>query len=65
MSTHVTPPRLWTIPEVASYLGVHEHTVRRKIADGQLPAIKLGDEPRNAIRVSETALTQWLKEHAR
>ena len=65
MPTHATQPRLWTIPEVAQYLGVHEHTVRRKIADGQLPAIKLGDEPRNAIRVSETALTHWLKEHAR
>ena len=64
MSTHAMQPRLWRISEVAEYLGLHEATVRRKVAAGELPAIKLADTDRGAIRVSETDLTEWLKGHA-
>lgn len=31
-----------TIPEVADYLGVTERMVRRLIADGRLPKLKVG-----------------------
>jgi excisionase family DNA binding protein len=67
MSTHAPPQRLtrlWTVAEIAEYFSVHEDTIRRKIAAGQLPSIKLGDDTRNALRVREDDLTDRLKQHA-
>ena len=52
-------PRWLTVKETASRLGVHEITVRRKIAQGDLPALQLGG-PGTAIRVSEDELERWL-----
>ncbi len=52
-------PRWLTVKETASRLGLHEITVRRKIAQGDLPALQLGG-PGTAIRVPEDELEQWL-----
>lgn len=34
--------RLWTVAEAAKHLDVHEETVRRRIARGDIPAFKTG-----------------------
>jgi magnesium chelatase family protein len=42
MANADTLPRLLTVPEVADELGLSKRTVRRRIADGEIPAVKLG-----------------------
>ncbi len=50
---------LLTIPETAARLNLSEHTVRRRIASGELPAVRLGA----LIRIDPDDLEQWLAEH--
>jgi excisionase family DNA binding protein len=50
---------LLTIREVASVLGVSEVTVRRKVANGELPAVRLGGK-HSAVRVDPEDLEAWL-----
>jgi excisionase family DNA binding protein len=51
--------RLLTIDEVAERLGLSRHTVERKIAAGEIPALQLGGR-HSPIRVDERELEAWL-----
>lgn len=53
---------LLKIPEVAKYLQVSEHTVKRRIAAGELRAVKVGPhcyrvDPRDLAKFTEAAKT--------
>jgi excisionase family DNA binding protein len=52
-------PRLLTVFEVATRLNVSESTVRRLIADDELPSLQLGGK-RKALRIDESEFTAWL-----
>jgi excisionase family DNA binding protein len=43
----LTPPKLVSVSQAACQLGVSQKTVRRRIADGKLPCVKVG----RAVRV--------------
>ena len=47
-----------TVARVAELLSVAELTVRRKIAVGEIPAVRLG--ARGAVRIPEDELAAWL-----
>lgn len=49
-------PKTYTINEFAEELKIHHGTVRRMIADGTIPHIRLG----RAIRIPGTALDKLL-----
>ena len=48
-----------TVARVAELLSVSELTVRRKIATGEIPAVKLATAGRGAVRIPEDALEAW------
>lgn len=48
-----------TVAEVATELACSEPTVRRRIRDGELPAVQLGG-PGSAVRVPRAGLQAWL-----
>jgi excisionase family DNA binding protein len=48
-----------TVAEAADLLGVNHQTVRRKIAQGELPAVQLGG-PGSHIRIPRAAFDAWL-----
>lgn len=50
------PVRLYTADDVAELLHVSTRTIRRMIATGQLPVIRLG----RAVRVHPSALTELM-----
>ena len=52
-------PRLLTLRETAERLGVSVDTVRRRIAEGALPAIQLGGRG-TSVRVDPAELERWL-----
>jgi excisionase family DNA binding protein len=56
--TNATPSRLLSPAEVAKLLGLHRNTVYRKISDGSLPAVRLGEE--GPLRVDAGELEEWL-----
>jgi excisionase family DNA binding protein len=45
-------------------LGVSEPTIRRRVADGSLRAVKLGDSRNCAVRIPRSALDEWLHREA-
>ena len=47
----------YTIQEAAIKLGFSDKTIKRRIKDGDLPAVKIG----KSIRIHETALTEFEK----
>jgi excisionase family DNA binding protein len=49
-----------SISEVAMLVGVSGRTIRRRIATGELRAVKLGTAPNSVVRVSLEALVEWL-----
>jgi excisionase family DNA binding protein len=51
---------LLTVKQAASRLQVSKWTVYRRVADGQLPAVKLGEAPRSPIRIIEREFDLWL-----
>lgn len=59
MATVTQEPEYLTLPEVAIALQVSVPTVRRKITEGELPAVQLGG-PGSSLRVPRAALTAWL-----
>jgi excisionase family DNA binding protein len=60
MGTDVQAPRLLTVRGVAERLGLSTKQVRRRIASGQLPAVRLGPEPNAQLRVDERELEQYV-----
>lgn len=52
-------PLLLTLKEAAAQLQVSDDTVRRRIADGTLPAVRLG--PRT-LRISVAALEGYIRD---
>ena len=51
---------LLTVAETALRLRQSEEVVRRKIRQGTIPALRLGDGPRAPVRVSSRELEEWL-----
>jgi excisionase family DNA binding protein len=56
--TNATSPRLLRTAEVAKLLGLHRNTVYRKISDGSLPAVRIGED--GSLRVDAAELEDWL-----
>jgi excisionase family DNA binding protein len=50
---------LLTVLDVAARLNVSESTVRRLIADDELPSLQLGGK-RKAVRIDEAEFEAWL-----
>jgi excisionase family DNA binding protein len=63
MATDTHEHRYLSVAEVALRLGVSAHTVRRKVAEGQLKAVRLG-EPGSSFRISSRELEGWLRDNA-
>jgi excisionase family DNA binding protein len=59
VSTAAQQRPLLAIPVVASLTRLSETTIRRRIREGDLPAVKLG----RLIRVDSDALDAWLARH--
>jgi excisionase family DNA binding protein len=59
VSTTTQQRPLLAIPVVASLTRLSESTIRRRIAEGDLPAVKLG----RLIRVDPDGLDAWLARH--
>lgn len=55
MASPAIPPKLVSLEQLADQLGVHCRTIRRRIASGDLPAYRVGQQiridPRDAARV--------------
>jgi excisionase family DNA binding protein len=60
MSTSVPIRPLLRVSEAAELLDVSPKWVRRKIADGTIPALQLGG-PGSAVRIDRDELVAWLK----
>ena len=52
---------LLSVREVAATLRVSERTVRKRISDGELEAVKLGPEAHAPVRVDEEALERFMR----
>ena len=62
MTVVTTPERqreYLTVAEVAAELACSEPTVRRRIRDGEIPAVQLGGA-RSGIRIPRAGLEAWL-----
>jgi prophage regulatory protein len=59
MGTDVRTPQLLTVREVADRLKLSEKSVRRRIASGELPAVRLGGRG-TQLRVDERELDQYV-----
>lgn len=59
MLAEITPPEHVTVKQVANYFDVHELTVRRWIADGKLPAIRVG---KRAIRIRVADVNAFIRD---
>ena len=53
-------PDLLTVAEVAALLRLHETTVRRRIREGSIPAIRLGPDDKHQLGVPADELDAWL-----
>jgi excisionase family DNA binding protein len=58
-----TAPRrpLLTIAEGAARLAIDQKTLRRKIAAGDLPALRIGSGRSGALRIDAAELNDWLE----
>jgi excisionase family DNA binding protein len=59
MVTETAHEDFLTVAEAADLLGVHQNTVRRKIAEGNIPAVQLGGAGSH-IRIPRDAFDAWL-----
>jgi excisionase family DNA binding protein len=59
MDTDVRTPQLLTVREVADRLKLSEKSVRRRIASGELPAVRLGGRG-TQLRVDERELEAFI-----
>ena len=55
-----TDARLLSVSEAARWLGVSETTVRRRVTDGSLPAVRLGPTERHPLRIDERELEEFV-----
>jgi excisionase family DNA binding protein len=62
MGTDTHEHRHLFVAEVALRLGISAHNVRRKVAAGELPAVRLGG-PGNSIRIPARALEDRLERY--
>jgi excisionase family DNA binding protein len=60
MSAPDRPSLYLTIAEAALELRCSAPTIRRRIASGELPAVKLGSAANAGIRIPRAALDRWL-----
>ncbi|MBM4484444.1 excisionase family DNA-binding protein [Rhodococcus hoagii] len=49
-----------SMAEAARMVGVSRHTIRDRIIDGQLPAVRVGTGPRAAVRIRVSDLEALL-----
>lgn len=56
LRSHNSDIFLWTLREVAEYLRVSEKTVRRRVAQGTLPCVRIG----RGLRFQPSELLRWL-----
>ena len=49
-----------TVAQVADRLQLSEVSIRRKIASGEIPSVKLASAGRGAVRIPEDGLETWL-----
>lgn len=54
-------PRLLTVPDLASLLGVKERHVRRLVAERRVPIVKWG----HLVRFDPDEIATWLDSHRR
>lgn len=54
---HIGLPHLIDVATLAAHLGLTELTIRRKVAEGEIPHYKLG----NSIRFDPVEIQAWLK----
>ena len=59
MSSPVLSRRYISVKEAAARLSVSERSVRRLVAAGRVPAVRI-DGPGSALRIPEDALERWL-----
>ncbi len=60
----VDPDRLLTVREAAKRLGVSTSTVKRRIRDGSLPAVRIGTRPGQSVRVDPAELDHWIHQRS-
>jgi excisionase family DNA binding protein len=60
MSTTDRASLYLTVSAAALELRCSAPTIRRRIASGELPAVKLGSAPNAGIRIPRAALDGWL-----
>jgi excisionase family DNA binding protein len=60
MATDAQARPLLTVAQVAERLNLSTKQVRRRIASGDLPAVKLGPEPGAHVRVDERELDEYV-----
>jgi excisionase family DNA binding protein len=58
LSVSLVLPKLLTVPEVASVLNLSCRQVRRMIADGRLPVLRIG----RVVRISPEVLTALIED---
>jgi excisionase family DNA binding protein len=58
---HFTLTRLLTPAETAAILGVSRRWIYKLVADGELPALRLGDSAGAPMRVRPDDLNAWLQ----
>ena len=61
MNAREYPHGYLTVATVAELLSVSELTVRRKIRNGEIPAVKLASAGRGAVRIPADGLEAWLQ----
>ena len=62
MSSVDQHPRLLTLEEAGRRLRISVVTIRRRIRDGDLPAVRLGPTDRYPLRIDERQLDEWLQQ---
>jgi excisionase family DNA binding protein len=63
MATREHSRSLLTIPEAAERLHLSTSTVRRRIWDGELPAVRLGAGPQAPVRIDPDELEAFVESH--
>lgn len=59
----IAQPEHMTVAQVAVHLGMSVESVRRRIATGELPAVRHGG-PGSAVRIPRASLDAYLAEHS-